>query len=142
MAIEFTERDVLRAHRFAFGLVRRVCSLRSLCAGRRVVLMPLPGSVRGGFTFPLDSRLSFLVCCLALTFLPAFAAVASLCCSALGNLGIASSSTPEIERRAGKLGDVPDVGAALHLTGNGRASFAGLRGGGIDERFQVLKLRT
>ena len=53
------------------------------------------GVLRGRLRFPVDSRLSFLECCLALTFLPAFAAVVSLRCSASGNLAMASSSAPK-----------------------------------------------
>ena len=57
--------------------------------------------LRGRLRFPLGCALE-LFGVLPGADLPAgFAAVASARCSASGNLAMASSSTPEIERRAG-----------------------------------------
>ena len=98
-------------------------------------------SFAAGFAFPLDVRLSFLACCLALTVSPAFAAVASARCSASGNLAMASSSTP-------KSSDVPASWATSLISRR-----AWLRGRWLndpcrfsrrcfDEGFQVLRMRT
>jgi hypothetical protein len=137
VAVELAQGGILCGHRFALGLVCRVCSPAPLRAGRRV-------GVDFGSRRP-DGGVGTLLAGLAglgTYFLAGPGCSRELTLLAFGKLAERVDLIAFVKTRAGDVVEDGHLLGASYIAGDGAPPFAGPYGDVGHERFQVLILRT